>query len=140
MSHYRNLGNFYLKKNHIYDELRISKMEVLKMCRYGDIYIANKNVTGNLHHEKQTVLVVSANNSNKSSSVVTIVPIIDAAEQDKLMSYVYIGDYGMCEKNIAVIEQITTLDQPQLLVKIGSIRGTAYGKQIKQEIKSYLGL
>ena len=73
------------------------------MCRYGDIYIANKNVTGNLHHEKQTVLVVSANNSNKSSSVVTIVPIIDAAEQDKLMSYVYIGDYGMCEKNIAVI-------------------------------------
>ena len=62
MSHYRNLGNFYLKKNHIYDELRISKMEVLKMCRYGDIYIANKNVTDNLHHEKQTVLVVEYGN------------------------------------------------------------------------------
>lgn len=67
-------------------------------------------------------------------------PIVDVAKQDNLQSYVFIGDYGMCEKNIAVIEQITTLDQSQLLVKIGSIRGTAYGKQIKQEIKSYLGL
>lgn len=110
------------------------------MCRFGDIYIAEKNLTGNLHKVKQTVLVISANSDNKDSSLVTIVPIIDAAEQDKLMSYVYIGDYGMCEKNIAVIEQITTLDQSQLLVKIGSIRGTVYAEQVKQEIKSYLGL
>ena len=110
------------------------------MCRFGDIYIAEKNLTGNLHKVKQTVLVVSVNNDNKNSSAVTIVPIIDATKQDKLISYVYIGDYGMCEKNIAVIEQITTLDQPQLLVKIGSIKGTAYAKQVKQEIKSYLGL
>lgn len=110
------------------------------MCRFGDIYIAEKNLTGNLHKVKQTVLVISANSDNKDSLLVTIVPIIDAAEQDKLMSYVYIGDYGMCEKNIAVIEQITTLDQSQLLVKIGSIRGTVYAEQVKQEIKSYLGL
>ena len=110
------------------------------MCRYGDIYIANKNVTDNSHHEKQTVLVVSADNVNKSSSVVTIVPIVDAAKQDELQSYAFIGEYGVCEKNIAVVEQITTLDQTQLLVKVGSIRGTAYAKQVKQEIKSYLGL
>ncbi len=100
MSHYRNLGNFYLKKNHIYDELRISKMEVLKMCRYGDIYIANKNVTGNLHHEKQTVLVVSANNSNKVHQLSPLCQSLMPAKQDKLISYVYIGDYGMCEKTL----------------------------------------
>lgn len=110
------------------------------MCRYGDIYIANKNVTCNLHREKQTVLVVSVNNANPNSSVVTIVPIIDAAEQDKLMSYVYIGDYGMCEENIAVVEQITTLDKTQLLIKVGGIQGTVYAEQVKQAIKSYLGL
>lgn len=110
------------------------------MCRYGDIYIANKNVTGNLHREKQTVLVVSDDKANKNSSVVTVVPIVTTAEQDKLMNYVYIHDYGMSEENIAVVEQITTLDQTQLLVKIGSIRGTAYAGQIKQVLKQYLGL
>ena len=67
------------------------------MCRFGDIYIAEKNLTGNLHKVKQTVLVISANSDNKDSSLVTIVPIIDATKQDKLISYVYIGDYGMCE-------------------------------------------
>lgn len=110
------------------------------MCRFGDIYIAEKNLTGNLYRIKQTVLVVSDCRESKVSSFVTVVPITDAVEQDKLISYVYIGDYGMCEKNIAVVEQITTLDQTQLLVKIGSIRGTAYAKLVKQEIKSYLGL
>ena len=84
--------------------------------------------------------MVSVNNANPNSSVVTIVPIIDAAEQDKLMSYVYIGDYGMCEENIAVVEQITTLDKTQLLIKVGGIQGTVYAEQVKQAIKSYLGL
>lgn len=115
-------------------------MEVFKMCRYGDIYIANKNVTGNLHHEKQTVLVVSDDKANKSSAVVTVVPIIDVAEQDKLSDYVLIGSYGMFEENIAAIERITTLKQTQFLVKVGSIRGTVYAGQIKQALKKHLGL
>ncbi len=110
------------------------------MCRYGDIYIADRNLTDNLHKVKQTVLVVSEDRTNKVSSIVNVVPIVDAAKQDNLQSYVFIGEYGMCEKNIAVIEQITTLDQTQLLVKVGSIRGTVYAEQVKQEIKSYLGL
>ena len=46
----------------------------------------------------------------------------------------------MSEKNIAVIEEIKTLNQTQLLVKVGSIRGTVYAEQVKQKIKSYLGL
>lgn len=110
------------------------------MCGFGDIFIADKNMASDFHRVKQTVLVVSDDKANKNSSVVTVVPIVAAAEQDKFMSYVYIGDYGICEKSIAVVEQITTLDQTQLLVKVGSIRGTAYAKQVKQEIKSYLGL
>ena len=110
------------------------------MCRYGDIYIADRNLTDNLHKVKQTVLVVSEDRTNKVSSIVNVVPIVDAAKQDNLQSYVFIGEYGMCEKNIAVIEQITTLDQTQLFVKVGSIRGTVYAEQVKQEIKSYLGL
>lgn len=110
------------------------------MCRYGDIYIADRNLTDNLHKVKQTVLVVSEDRTNKVSSIVNVVPIVDVAKQDNLQSYVFIGEYGMCEKNIAVIEQITTLNQSQLLVKIGTIRGTAYTGQIKQAIKSYLAL
>ena len=110
------------------------------MCRFGDIYIAEKNLTGNLHKVKQTVLVISANSDNKDSSLVTIVPIIDATKQDKLMSYVYIGDYGMCEKNIAVIGQMTTLNKEQLLVKVGSIQGTVYAGQVKNALKKHLNL
>ncbi len=81
------------------------------MCRYGDIYIANKNVTDNLHHEKQTVLVASNDKVNKSSPFITILPIADAEKQNKLLSCVFIGSYGMPEKNTAVVGQITTLNK-----------------------------
>lgn len=110
------------------------------MCRYGDIYMAKIKREGSLRLTKQPVLVISADKANKNSSVVNVVPIVDASEQDKLLGYVSIGDYGMSEKNIAVIEEIKTLNQTQLLVKVGSIRGTVYAEQIRQKIKSYLGL
>ena len=110
------------------------------MYKFGDIYIAEKNLTGNLHRIKQTVLVVSDDRENKVSSLVTVVPILDAAEQDELLSYVFIGDYGMSEENIAVVEQITTVDKTQLLVKVGGIQGTVYAGLVKKAIKKHLGL
>ncbi len=110
------------------------------MCKYGDIYIADKNTTCNLQSEKQTILVVSNDKVNKGSPLITVLPIADAEKQNKLLSCIFIDSYGMSEKNIAVVGQMTTLNKDQLLVKVGSIRGTAYAKQVKQEIKSYLGL
>ncbi len=115
-------------------------MEVIKMCRCGDIYIAERNITGKFHRIKQTVLVVSDDRVNKDSPFVTIVPITDAAQQDKLSNFVFIGSYGMAEENIAVIEHITTLDKNQFLVKVGGIQGTVYVGQIKQALKKHLGL
>lgn len=110
------------------------------MCRFGDIFIAEKSLTGNLHRIKQNVLVVSDDRINKSSSFVTVVPITDAAQQDKLSGYVFIGSYGMSEENIAVVEQITTLDKSQLLVKVGGIQGTVYAGQLKNALKKHLDL
>lgn len=110
------------------------------MCMCGDIYIANRNMTGNLHRLKQTVLVVSDDRSNKQSPYVTVIPITDAALQDNLSSYVFIGSYGMSEENIAVVEQITTLEKSQLLVKVGGIQGTVYAGQVKQALKKHFGL
>lgn len=110
------------------------------MCRFGDIYIANKNITGGLYREKQTVLVVSNDESNKSSPFITVLPIADAEKQDKLLGCAYIGSYGMFEKNIVIVEQMTTLNKAQILLKVGSIRGTVYEGQVKQAIKKYLGL
>ena len=77
---------------------------------------------------------------NKSSPFITILPIADAEKQNKLLSCVFIGSYGMSEKNTAVVGQITTLNKDQILVKVGSIRGTVYARQVSQAIKSYLGL
>lgn len=110
------------------------------MCRFGDIYIADMNMEGNLQQVEQPVMVVSNDRTNKNSSVVTVVPVANASEKDKLAGYVLTGDYGLSGKNIAVIGQINTLNQTQLLSKIGSIRGTVYEAQIKQAVKKYLGL
>ncbi|MFG6393268.1 MAG: type II toxin-antitoxin system PemK/MazF family toxin [Lachnospiraceae bacterium] len=110
------------------------------MCRYGDIYIADRNLTDNLHKLKQTVLVVSEDRTNKVSSIVNVVPIVDAAEQDELQTYVFIGNYGMAEENIAVVEQITTLDKSQILVKVGGIQGTVYAGQVKNALRKHLNL
>ncbi len=110
------------------------------MCKYGDIYIADKNTTCNLQREKQTVLVVSNDKVNKGSPFITVLPIADAEKQNKLLSCIFIGSYGMSEENIAVIERITTLNKTKLLIKVGSIRGTIYDRQVKQAIKKYFGL
>lgn len=110
------------------------------MCRYGDIYIANKNTTGNLYRIKQTVLVVSDDRTSKASSYVTVLPIADATQQDNLSACVFIGSYGMSEENIAVVEQLTNLNKTQLLVKIGGIQGTVYARQVKQALKKHFGL
>lgn len=110
------------------------------MCRFGDIFIAEKNLTGNFHRIKQIVLVVSDDRDNKASPFVTVVPVIDAAEQDELLRYVYIGDYGMSEENIAVVEQLTNLNKTQLLIKVGGIQSTIYAGQVKQALKIHLGL
>ena len=69
-----------------------------------------------------TCLVVPDDRTNKNSSFVTVVPITDAVQQDKLSGYAFIGSYGMSEENIAVIEQITTLNKIQLLVKVGATK------------------
>ena len=110
------------------------------MCRFVDIYIAEKNLTGNLYRIKQTVLVVSDDKTNKASQFVTVVPITDSVKQDELKTYVFIGNYGMAEENIAVVEQITTLDKSQLLVKVGSIQGTVYAGQVKNALRKHLNL
>ena len=96
------------------------------MCRFGDIFIAKIRCEDYLHWVKQPILVVSDGKFNKKSDVVNVLPIVDATGQDKLLGYANIGEYGIWEENIAVIEQIKTINQTQLLVKIGSIRGTAY--------------
>lgn len=110
------------------------------MCRYGDIYIAEKNLTGDFHRIKQTVLVVSDDRTNKDSPFVTVLPIADATQQDNLSGCVFIGSYGMWEENIAVVEQMTNLNKTQLLVKVGGIQGTVYAGQVKQALKKHLGL
>ena len=110
------------------------------MCRYGDIYMAEIKCEDYLHWVKQPILVISDDKFNKKSDVVNVLPIADATGQDKLLGYAYIGEYGIWEKNIAIIEQVETLNQTQLLVKIGSIRGTAYAELVKQAIKVFLCL
>ncbi len=45
-------------------------------------------------------MVVSEDRTNKVSSIVNVVPIVDAAKQDNLQSHVFIGEYGMCEKTL----------------------------------------
>lgn len=120
--------------------LKISRSGGIYMCRFGDIFIAKIRCEDYLHWVKQPILVVSDGKFNKKSDVVNVLPIADAAEQDKLLGYANIGEYGIWEKNIAVIEQIKTINQTQLLVKIGSIRGTAYAEVVKQAIKVYLCL
>ncbi len=106
------------------------------MCRRGDIFWAELEgeAGSSMQAGARPVLVVSNNNANQYSSVITVIPITSKMGKTKLPTHVLIKECGLSKPSIALAEQITSINKDRLDRKIGSIQHTVYVGLVKKAI------
>lgn len=106
------------------------------MCEYGDIYYANLSGKYNSRVQQglRPVLIVSNNKANYYSPVITVIPLTTSETKKKLPTHVSIIGYGLKEKSIALVEQITCIDKVDLIEKVCSLARTSKIGEINRAI------
>lgn len=91
------------------------------MIKKGDVLICNlgaiNGCKGSVQRgEARPCIVVSNNISNKTSPVITVVPLTTQIYKKFLPThFVYYKDLGGSETTVALCEQITTIDKSQII-------------------------
>lgn len=106
------------------------------MCEYGDIYIAKlpERQNSRVQQGLRPVLIISNNKANCYSPVITVIPLTTSDTKKNLPTHVSIIGYGLKEKSIALVEQITSIDKADLVVKICSLARTSKIDEINRAI------
>lgn len=108
----------------------------------GDIFMAQleEHLDSSVQSGFRPVLICSNNKANFFSSVITAIPITSKKKRN-LPTHVCLEGCGLSKKfNIALCEQILSLDKLKLIKRIGTIRNTIYEEQIKKAIEIQLDL
>lgn len=112
------------------------------MCRYGDIYMAelNEDMEGSLQSGMRPVIVVSNNNANKYSPVISVIPMSTKIKKRNLPTHVFMQNCGLAKPSLVLAEQVTALNQSRLRKKVGSIKKTEYESKIKRALAIQLNM
>lgn len=98
------------------------------MCRRGDIYFVNCgcDTSSSLQCGVRPVLVVSNDQANAHSPVVTVVPLTgQTRKKNTLPTHVLIPcskRHGLTKPSIALAEQVTAIDKSKLVERRGHIK------------------
>lgn len=112
-------------------------------CKRGDIYMAV--LDADRHGESvqegtRPVLVVSNDQCNAHSPVITAVPFTSRRRKRRLPTHVLVWGCGLAGPSVALAEQIMTLNKGRLKRRMGSIRETVYQTKVDQAIKIQLSV
>jgi len=112
------------------------------MCEYGDIFYAKlpKRQNSRVQQGLRPVLIISNNKANRYSPVITVIPLTTSGTKKKLPTHVSIIGYGLKEKSIALVEQITSMDKIYLGDKICSLARTSKINEINRAIGIQLAI
>ncbi len=86
------------------------------------------------------VLVVSNNACNRTSSVISIVPLTSKPKKPNFPTHVVLEGGGLKARSIALCEQLTLIDKKALRKKLGAIVTEASQEAIRKAIAIQLGL
>lgn len=111
------------------------------ICKQGDIFMAKlpTDKKGSLQSGIRPVVVVSNNNANRFSPVITIIPMTSATKK-KIPTHITVEDCGLEMKSIILAEQIMSINKTSLGKKIGSLKKTIYEAQLKKALQTQLGI
>lgn len=82
-------------------------------CRNGDIFMADlpDDTNGSIQSGTRPVVIVSNNQANRHSPVITILPMRSQISKKKLLTHITIEDCGLKIKSIALAEQIMSINK-----------------------------
>jgi len=109
-----------------------------KSIRRFEIWLADMPTMGSGSHIQQgrrPVVVVSNNMANTYSPIVTVVPLTTKSRQKKrLPTHTVIYGFGLFGRNLALCEQVTSIDKSRLILLMGYIDNDRVQKRIDKAI------
>lgn len=97
--------------------MNLSQSDVLR----GDIWLVNfHEPRGDIIRGKRPAIIVSVNKQNRSSGIVTVVPLTSALKRP-MSCHVCICGYGLHKESTALAEQITSIPKTWLIHRLGSL-------------------
>lgn len=111
------------------------------MCKQRDIYMANLGgeFNGSLQAGIRPVIIMSNDKANRYSPVVQIIPITSRKNKKNLPVHVAIYGCGLPQSSTALAEQIISINQTQLIKKIGVVSMDIWEKT-KEAVKIQLAV
>ena len=125
------------------DASNIIRIPTRQAVCYFDIWIARLPLDSARHVQGgiRPVLVVSGNQANSRSSVVSVIPLTSKRKHMEMSTHICLTGYGLRCPSVVLVEQITTIDKRELLFPIGHLSindGTACA--IRQSIINFMAL
>lgn len=118
-----------------------SEIKTINRVYQGEIWIADLgSKDGNVQGGKRPVIVLQNNVGNKYSPTTIVVPLTSQLKND-LPVHADLGtQYGLKKVSTSLMEQITTINQSQLIARIGQLDEKGF-KTIKNSIiESFKGI
>lgn len=115
------------------------------MCKRGDIYFLNCgcDTSSSLQCGVRPVLVVSNNQANAHSPVVTVVPLTGQTwKKATLPTHVLIPcskRHGLTKPSVALAEQVTAVDKTRLTERRGHIKDHRIMAKVTEALKVQIG-
>lgn len=118
-----------------------SEIKTINHIFQGEIWIADLGEKdGNIQGGKRPVIVLQNDIGNKYSPTTIVVPLTSQLKNN-LPVHVDLGtEYGLKKISTSLAEQITTINQSQLLIKIGKLDGNGIETIKKSIIESFKGI
>lgn len=118
-----------------------SDIKTINHVYQGEIWIADLgNKNGSVQGGKRPVIVLQNDIGNKYSPTTIVVPLTSQLKNN-LPVHVDLGSqYGLKKVSTALLEQITTINQSQLISKIGVLNSDGIKVISKAIVASFKGL
>lgn len=106
------------------------------------IFYANliKEQGSNVQGGTRPVIVVSNEESNRTSDSVTIIPLSTSQTKTRLPTHVWLDVAGLSRRSLALCEQINTIDKKLLRNRIGTLDNELDRRRIARAVEIQLGL
>lgn len=91
--------------------------------KYGEVYMANMAIIGNVQGGKRPVVIVQNNIGNTHSPTVSVVPLTSRTKT-RLPTHVVIGagaKTGLEKNSVALAEQTQTINKTSLTRRLGAV-------------------
>ena len=119
-----------------------SKTEAIPDGKYLEIWMANIPFRADSHVQcgDRPVIIISNDEINEISSVVSVVPLTTKIKQLWMKSHVPLNGHGLRYPSMVLVEQVTTIDKRQLRFRIGQISTKNDVVEIKKALLNHMGL